>query len=243
MNLIKLNAIDSTNSFLKEMARKTSLKNYTVVSTNEQTKGRGQFNSSWSSEPSKNLTISVFIKDFNLAIANQKYLNFAISLAVFDVLYTYLKDTVSIKWPNDILSVEKKICGILIENSIQQDKINHTIVGIGLNVNQENFSNDLIKVTSLKLATNREFNLDNLLLKLIESIKKRISQLSSREYEKLELEYLNALYKKDCQATFIDHQNNLFIGKIIGISETGKLQIKLDENRVKEFGIKEVSFA
>ena len=86
MKIIKLNAIDSTSSFLKELAQNSALENYTIAVTKEQTKGRGQQSNTWISEPDKNLTMSVFIKDFDLSISNQKYFNFAISLAIFDVL-------------------------------------------------------------------------------------------------------------------------------------------------------------
>ena len=160
MKLIKLNAIASTSSFLKELAQNSVLENYTVVTTNEQTKGRGQQANSWISEPHKNLTASVFIKDIDLNINNQKYLNFAISLAVFEVLLDEQIPKPSIKWPNDIMSAKNKICGILIENNIRNHKINTTIVGIGLNVNQIEFPEFLKNVTSFKKIKDIDFNLD-----------------------------------------------------------------------------------
>ncbi|WP_026776948.1 biotin--[acetyl-CoA-carboxylase] ligase [Polaribacter sp. Hel_I_88] len=243
MKLIKLNAIASTSSFLKEMAQNSALENFTVVTTKEQTKGRGQQSNSWISEPHKNLTISVFIKDFDLEIHQQKYLNFAISLAIFNVLLEEEIPKPSIKWPNDILSAKNKICGILIENNIRNHKIYATIVGIGLNVNQTEFPEFLKNVTSLKKIKDFNFNLDALLLRLIEKIKEKIQLLVSKKYEELENDYLKVLYKKNIPTMFKDSNDVLFMGIITGISNSGNLLVELEDETVKEFGIKEISLA
>ena len=243
MKIIKLNAIDSTSSFLKELAKKSPLDNYTTVITNKQTKGRGQQTNTWISEPHKNLTMSVLITDLNLKINKQKYLNFAVSLAIFDVLYTKEIKLLTIKWPNDIMSANKKICGILIENTTRNYNIQSSIIGIGLNVNQVDFPAFLKNASSLKLLTNKDYNIDNLLEELIHQLKKRITLLLNKEYDKLENDYLNVLYKKNSPTMFIDSKANLFMGKIIGISASGNLQIEFEDKTIKEFGIKEISLA
>ena len=243
MKIIKLNAIASTSSFLKEMAKNSALENFTVIIANEQTKGRGQQTNSWVSEPHKNLTTSVFVDDLDLEINNQKYLNFAVSLAIFDVLKSIKINKLSIKWPNDIMSANKKLCGILIENSIRNQKIHSSIIGIGLNVNQIIFPDFLNKASSLKMLTNINYNLDNLLLKLIDSLKLRIRLLKSEKYNVLQNDYLEVLYKKNTPTMFKDNKDVLFLGKIIGISSNGNLLIELDDESVKEFGIKEISIA
>ena len=225
------------------MAQNSALENFTVVTTKEQTKGRGQQSNSWISEPHKNLTISVFIKDFDLEIHQQKYLNFAISLAIFDVLLEEEIPKPSIKWPNDILSAKNKICGILIENNIRNHKIYATIVGIGLNVNQTEFPDFLKNVTSLKKIKDIDFNLDALLLRLIEKIKEKIQLLVSKKYEELENDYLKVLYKKNIPTMFKDSNDALFMGIITGISNSGNLLVELEDETVKEFGIKEISLA
>lgn len=242
MKIIKLNAIDSTNSFLKDLAKNTVLENFTVVVTDHQTNGRGQQENKWQSKPFKNLTFSVFIKFKDLEIQQHKYLNFAISLAIFKVIFDENLPKVSIKWPNDILSANKKICGILIENTFGGNKIKNTVVGIGLNVNQTSFSNSLKNVTSLKIENNTAYNLDELLLKIITSIEEEITLLNLKNFSFLEKNYLNVLYKKNTTTMFKDSSGVLFMGVIIGISNNGKLQIKLEDNSVKEFGVKEVSF-
>lgn len=242
MKIIKLNAIDSTNSFLKEMGQNSALENLTVVVTDEQQKGRGQVENKWISEPFKNLTFSVFTNNFELEIKDQKFLNFAISLAIFNTLSNHKTPNLSIKWPNDILSANKKICGILIENNIKGSKITSSIIGIGLNVNQEKFLDSLKKATSLKNCTNSEFDLDALLIEIIDNLKKTIHLLSLKKYVQLETDYLNVLYKKNIPSMFKDRNDVLFMGKIIGVSLYGNLQVELDNETIKEFGIKEISF-
>lgn len=243
MKIIKLNAIDSTNSFLKELALSTTLENCTVVVAKEQKKGRGQQDSNWISEPLKNLTISAYFCNIDLEISNQKYLNFAVSLAIFDVLSSQKTKDLSIKWPNDILSANKKICGILIENTVKGRKIKNSIIGIGLNVNQEKFPDSLKNVTSLKKITNKEFDLELLLVEIIEKTEERLKMLSLKKYTNLETDYLNVLYKKNIPTMFKDSNDVLFMGKIVGISSLGHLQIELEDETLKEFGIKEVSLA
>lgn len=242
MKIIKLSATDSTNSFLKDLSQNTALENYTVVVAQKQTKGRGQHESSWVSEPFKNLTFSVFITFKNFKIANSKFLNFAISLSIYQVLLAKKIIKLSIKWPNDILSANKKICGILIENTFSGDKIKHSIIGIGLNVNQEIFPETLTNITSLKLETAKNYNLEPLLKEILFEIEKNINLLASNKTELLEKSYLDVLYKKNTPTMFKNSKGAVFMGLISGISNNGKLQILLEDDSVKEFGIKEISF-
>ena len=243
MKIIKLNAIASTNSFLKDLANNSTLDNFTVVTTNNQTKGRGQQDNKWISKPFKNLTFSVFIQFNNLAIHQKKYLNFAISLAIFEVLFDENLPTTYIKWPNDILSANKKICGILIENSIKGSKIKSSVVGIGLNVNQIDFPKALKNVTSLKIETKKEYNLDTLLHKIIIKIEEKIALINLKQFDILEQNYLKYLFKINTTAMFKDSSGVLFMGIIVGVSNNGKLQVKLENDAIKEFGLKEIYFA
>ena len=162
-------------------------------------------------------------------------------MAIYDILFEENIQKPSIKWPNDILSVNKKICGILIENTFIGDRIKNSVIGIGLNVNQEIFSNFLKNVTSLKLETSKEYDLDELLNKVITEIQKKIQFLESKEFDILEENYLNVLYKKNIPTMFKNSRDEVFIGIISGISTDGKLQIQLEDDSIAEFGIKEVS--
>jgi BirA family biotin operon repressor/biotin-[acetyl-CoA-carboxylase] ligase len=242
MKIIKLNAIDSTNSFLKGLIQESTLENYTVVVTKQQTKGRGQQESKWLSEPHKNLTFSLFLRFSNFKITQKKYLNFAISLAVFVILSEKKTPKLSIKWPNDILSANKKICGLLIENSIKGNKIQSAVIGIGVNVNQEKFPNVLKNVTSLKIETHKNHDLEVLLKLCVDKIKEKVTLLSACKFKELEESYLKVLYKKEIPSMFKKKDGTLFMGKITGISKEGNLLIELEDESVKEFGLKEVRF-
>ena len=169
MKLIKLDAIDSTNEFLKGLSNKQELENFTVVTAENQTKGKGQMGAVWASEAGKNLIMSVLVKGFLSDICEIYNLNIAVSLAVINVLETSKIPGLSIKWPNDILSYNKKIGGILIENSIKSDGKIISIVGLGLNVNQTNFEN-LPKASSLAVICNAQFDKEELLFSIMDKI-------------------------------------------------------------------------
>jgi len=224
------------------MVSNSVVENFTVVVTDNQIKGRGQQGGIWESEASKNLIFSVFVDFKSLNISDKKYLNYAVSLAVFEVLQQENIPRIAIKWPNDILSAKKKIGGILIENSLKGTKISSTVIGIGLNVNQTSFSSSLEKASSLKLSSNRTFDLEQLLIEIVVSLKSKILLLNARAFESIETSYLNVLYKKNIPAMFKDSNDIVFMGIIRGISKDGKLQVELEDEIIKEFGIKEISF-
>lgn len=241
MKIIKLDAIDSTNSFLKELNKDSSLENFTIAVTKNQQKGRGQRDANWYSEPFKNLTFSVLVNKLKLKTNEAKYINFAVSLAIFKVLEIYKIPNLFIKWPNDIMSANKKICGILIENSLSNNKINNSIIGIGLNVNQVNFPN-LERVSSLNNILGYELNLDDLLIDLTKQLKFQFELLNKKLFSNLENEYLAVLYKKDIPSMFKTDKGITFLGKIIGIATNGNLLVENENNEVEEFAIKEISF-
>lgn len=241
MRIIKLNTINSTNDYLKNMFKEIPLNNLTTVVSDYQLKGKGQYRNRWHSEKGKNLLFSVLIKFENFLIKDQVYLNFAISLAIFEVLTDMLKN-VKIKWPNDIMSRQSKICGILIENSVKHDKISHSIVGIGLNVNQENFPTELKKATSIKKILKKDVKLDELLQKILQQIKISITKIEKKQFKSLHNDYHLNLYRFEQPSMFKTNDNTLFLGKIIGVSEQGKLKLELLDETIKEFEVKEISF-
>lgn len=242
LKIIKLNAIDSTNSFLKEMAAKSVVENFTIVVTDSQTKGRGQQETEWISESFKNLIFSTFIAFYDLNVLDSKYLNFAVSLAIFEALKEEMIPAISIKWPNDILSGNKKLCGILIENNIKGTEVSSSVIGIGLNVNQTSFPNSFKKASSLKLLKYHNFDLHKLLTTIILKLKIKIEMLNSKDFKTLETDYLSVLYKKNIPTMFKNSQDVLFMGIIRGVSKAGKLQIILEDETICEFGIKEIYF-
>jgi len=238
MKVIKLDAIDSTNEFLKGLSNKQELENLTVVTAENQTKGKGQMGAVWTSEASKNLTMSILVKDFLSDICQIYNLNIVVSLAVITVLETFKIPDLSIKWPNDIMSYNKKIGGILIENSIKSDGTIISIVGLGLNVNQTNFEN-LPKASSLAVICTSEFDKEVLLSSIIDEMGKSIL-LWKQHPDILWSDYTGKLYKKGIPMPFSGKNNTNFMGIIQGISSVGKLQILLEDDSISEFDIKEI---
>ena len=226
------------------MAQNSSLDEITVAVTNNQTYGRGQMNNSWISEPYKNLTFSLFTTLKKVKVEHQAYLNFAVSLAIYDVLLEYDVPNLYIKWPNDIMSGKKKICGILIENTFSHSRIKNTIIGIGLNVNQEKFHKNLTNASSLKIILKKSIELEALMNTIINHINLKISCVELKNFNQIYNRYHQALYKKGIPTTFLNQKTKqLFMGIINGVSYSGNLQIQLEDNSLQEFGLKEVSFA
>ena len=238
MKLIKLGAIDSTNEFLKGLSSNQVLENFTVVSAENQTNGKGQMGSVWTSEPSTNLIMSVLVKDFLMDTNHLFDVNIAASVAVIQALEILNIPKLSIKWPNDIMSYNKKIGGILIENSIKSDGTIISIVGLGLNVNQTNFEN-LPKASSLAVTCNTNFDKEKILLKIMEKLEQNIQSWNQNSVL-LWSEYSNKLFKKGIPMLFEDQNKQNFMGIIKGVSSIGKLEVLLEDDLVSEFDIKEI---
>ena len=170
MQIIKLNATDSTNTYLKDLLAETRLADYSVVIAKNQTQGKGQRGEKWLSEKGKNLTVSILKLKPKVALERQFLLNTIVSLSLIKTLEGYNVPNLAVKWPNDILSGHHKIAGILIENIIKSQHIESSVIGVGLNVNQKSF-NGLPKVTSLKTILGRSLNLEELLSNLLQNIK------------------------------------------------------------------------
>ena len=239
MPIIKLDAIDSTNDFLKKMAREAEPETFTVVSAKSQTNGRGQMGAKWTSESGKNLIASIFIKNALPDLTQIYNLNIAVALSVAQALDAYDIADILIKWPNDIMAGNRKCGGILIENSILGNGATNCIAGIGLNINQEQFD-QLPKATSLKVHTGRYFNIDELLLSIAERMKINTSNLSD-DGKILMQEYHRRLFKKDVPMPFRVENNPPFMGIIRGVNATGSLLVETDSGTIDAYGLKEIT--
>ncbi|WP_422859264.1 biotin--[acetyl-CoA-carboxylase] ligase [Flagellimonas sp. S174] len=238
--IIKLDATDSTNLYLKSLAMSNALKDYTTVVTKVQKKGRGQMGTVWKSEAGKNLTFSV-LKHFNtLNVDHQFHLNIAVSLALHTVLTDLNIPNVKVKWPNDIMSGSKKICGILIENVLNGSLVKKSVIGIGLNVNQASFNN-LDKASSLSLLSGRTFDLDYVLKLILEKIKAFLDTLEQISAFDMKTNYESLLFRKDQVSTFKKQDGELVPGIIRGVSEEGKLIVELEDEIFTQYSFKEVS--
>jgi len=208
-----------------------------VVTANFQTGGNGQRGKSWGSSIGDNLLISVVIEP-NTSTKNQFLLSKCVALALYDFLTLYTDD-VNIKWPNDILVGKQKIAGILIQNILKGNKITHSVIGVGVNVNQTEFKTYSPKATSLNLLLNKTFNISKLQEELLKCLAERIKQLRSGVDQ--QKEYLSALFLNNKVAAF-ESEVQKFIGIIQGVSQSGKLQIQLEDDSVTEFDNQEVRF-
>ena len=239
MKLIKLDAIDSTNDFLKGLAGNQITENYTVVTAENQTKGKGQMGAKWVSEFGKNLIMSMLIKDLLLDVGQIYNLNVAVSLGVISALENFAIPKLSIKWPNDIMSDNKKVGGILIENSIKTNGEIISIVGIGLNVNQINFD-ELPKASSLSVIMKVDFDKEEILFKIVENIKMNAAKLMNDQSEDLWMNYNHKLFKKGVPMPFKNRKGDKFMGIIQDVNHSGRLQILLEDDSIATFGIKDI---
>lgn len=238
MKLIKLDAIDSTNDFLKALASQDELENFTTVTAENQTKGKGQVGGLWKTEAGKNLTMSILVKDFLFSNDEVFNLSVLVSLSVAEVLKTLNIPDICIKWPNDILSYNKKLVGILIENTLKSDGRIVSVAGIGINVNQTDF-NELPTASSMAVIAGKSFDKEELAILIVEKLKEKIQSWNTSAQIFWD-DYFNFLFKKGIPTAFRDNYNKDFMGIIQGVSPIGKLQVLLEDDSVAEFEIKEV---
>ncbi len=239
MRIIKVDAIDSTNTFLRDMVRNHMPNEAICVVTNYQYKGRGQMGTEWQSNAGENLICSVFVPVSKLALQDQFYLAKAASLALCDVLKVLKLPQIAIKWPNDILSEKKKVCGILIENCVSNGSLVGAIIGIGLNVNQMKFVN-LPKAGSLKEIMGQPYEISSILESVLQYVTKRFADFSEIHLEELKIAYEELLFRKNKVATFSSTNGALFTAIIKNVTQTGKLNLLLEDDKVESFELKQL---
>ncbi len=240
MNIIKVSATDSTNLHLKRMLQDSSLKDFTVLVAETQQQGRGQGGSHWTTETGKNLTFSV-LKRFNNLLAKDQFLvSMAVSLAIYKALNAIQIPDLSIKWPNDILSGSRKLCGILIENTLKGSQLKHSIIGIGVNINQESFDS-LPNATSLTLISGKTYDLDILLDEILLRLKKQLALLEENKVATLDTEYQQLLFRKDKSATY-EIKDQRVEGIIRGVNKEGRLLLEQGSQSIESYGFKEIAY-
>ena len=243
-NLIELDSVDSTNNFARQMLSNSRPIEGTVIVAREQFAGRGQMGSSWDTDGGKNITLSVILYPDQLDADKQFFLNMAIALAVKDFCEFVLHDEVRIKWPNDIYYHDKKLGGILIENTINGSKIASTIVGIGINVNQDEFDPALPNPASLiqirKPVEAATYDLPLLINELCAYLEKYYLQLRQQHFNFLDKGFTVALYRYQ-QTHEFKRGETIFKGEINGVAKDGKLIIHSNGKELR-FGFKEVEY-
>ena len=159
---------------------------------------------------------------------------------IFNDHHTSLNDGLKVKWANDIYWVDEKIAGILIQNALSGSRLQHSIIGIGLNINQLDFPTDF-NATSLKRILKEDFELVELVEQLAKAIEQRYLQLKTGDFKKLHEEYLSKLYRFGIESAFQYTNGEPFRGTIVGVSNVGRLEVLTTEG-VKNFDIKELKF-
>lgn len=217
----RLATVDSTNDRLWALAGSGIPEGY-ALSADFQEKGRGQTGASWFSDEGENILCSVYLRPIFLAASAQFRLNMAVSLAVADFCRHYLGEGVYVKWPNDIYYQEKKLAGILIENSLQGNRITETVVGMGININQGYFPPNLPNPISLLNITGRYYKISDQLPLLFAALDQRYAQLRSGQHDLLAYDYLHQLLGKD-QLRRFQYQGRELFATIRGVDQDGRL--------------------
>lgn len=239
MKIIKLNAIDSTNAYLKKLSKKKYLEDATIVMAENQTQGRGQMGSTWQSKAGQSLTFSIFKRFERLTIAQQAKITFGVSVGLKKALKKLLIPAISIKWPNDIMSYQHKLCGILIENQLEGNTIISSVIGIGLNVNETRFS-DLPQATSMKLVTGITFNLEEVMQLISASVLEHLNKLETEDTEQLKVNYEKVLFRKNKVTVFEDATGTKFNGMILGVNDAGELIVESEDEVRRAYELKNI---
>lgn len=241
-NFFEIEEIASTNSYAIELVQANLASHGDTFFAHEQTSGRGQMGKRWVTEPSSNIIMSCVVDATRFNLQFQVGINLIVALACHDFFSFYAGSSTSIKWPNDIYWNDRKAGGILIENIIRGKDWKWAVIGIGININQIKFSEDLRNPVSLKQILNKDFNTLQLSKHLCECLQKRLLDIEVADFKATLNEYNNVLYKKN-QLVNLKFLNNNYFCEIIEVNELGKLVVKIDsETKVLKFGEVEWSF-
>jgi len=241
-NFVLLKEVDSTNNFLKELVSNSKpVIEGTVIMAENQYAGRGQQQNGWFAEPGKNLTFSILLKPHFLAVTEQFDLVRAVSVGVFDALEPLLGADLKIKWPNDIYYKDRKLGGMLIENMIQGGQIKNAIIGIGLNINQENFAPGLANPVSVKQILQKDYDLRSILSDICRHIEAWYLKLKAGKIADVRNSYLSRLYWLNEEKTF-RIKNELITGTITNVCYNGLLVVQNNIGEELEFSLKEIEF-
>jgi BirA family biotin operon repressor/biotin-[acetyl-CoA-carboxylase] ligase len=236
-SIIELETIDSTNNYVASLKKRSKIQNKTVILASFQSKGKGQYNNIWQSEKDQNLLLSIYLQEKSLKIEDQIDISRISSLAIKDTISHFLPGIVQIKWPNDIFINNKKIAGILIENSLSSLYIDDSTIGIGINVNQQSFGN--LAATSFKNEITKEWKRPRILEYLLYRFEHYIALRISNRHQ-LHQQFDLHLYKR--KEWILIKGKEGFIGRITGTDAAGQLLIENKSNQIRSFQHREISF-
>lgn len=237
-----VNETTSTNSLLASQAGQ--LASGAVIAARRQSAGRGQRGNSWESEPYKNLTFSMLLKPQNVSAPRQFELSMAVALAICESLQKACGEIFKVKWPNDIYHDDKKICGILIENTIERSNITRSIIGAGINVNQQQFFSDAPNPVSLLNITGRETDLEPLLQEICDNILTKTSLIQSPDNSQvIKQAFVEKMWRYDGQYHLWQEPDATlpFRAKIADVDLDGRLSLEDSEGHIRKYYFKEVA--
>ena len=232
----------STNDLLRQ--RVDAGEHVDVLATRFQTAGRGQGGNRWESARGKNLLFSLCVHPRRVSAKGQYVLSMAVAVGMVNGLRTLIEGTgeLKVKWPNDIYVGHRKLSGILIENRLRGTQIAQSIVGIGLNVNQQTFVSDAPNPVSLRQLTGTEHDVERLLEKLTEALFSAIAQTETEEgRERLRQNYQDLLYRRGEMAGYSD-ADGTFRARIHHVEDDGHLVMTDEHGRERRYAFKEVTF-
>ncbi len=229
---------DSTNAEIRKLLKQYD-QDIITVATNNQEKGRGQRGNSWFSDTNKNLTFSIAISPDKLEIEQQFYISMLTALTAIDT-FKSIGLSATIKWPNDIFINDCKIGGILIEHDISGAYIERSIIGVGINVNQEAFPDYLPNPTSVYTETGETNDISTVLNKFIDIFNDNITRLNEPR-DRIRNEYKHNLFGINRVLKFRDSEV-VFNGKIVDVLPTGEIKIEDTNGDTRGYFFKEVEF-
>ena len=228
--IIKVNATRSTNDKVKMLIKSKKIKSGDIIIAKYQYGGRGQHKNKWYSSYGKNLLCSMLYRPLDLNVNQVFSINQVVSLAVLKTIRKFNKEKCLIKWPNDILSVNKKISGILVENSLSLNQVNYSIIGVGININQVSFKK-LPNATSLKKISNSNIIIQEVFNELIDNYKFFLSKINESDY--INKEYNKNIFGKNgCKLIISGRRQH---GNIISISNNGIVKLNLNSKGIQEY--------
>ena len=232
-------SIDSSNNYAIAQAHAGTAYHGSVYFAHEQTAGKGQRGKKWVAAAGQNVMMSVLLNPLGLFVEQQFLLSASMALGCIDLLKKHVRDGLYIKWPNDLYISDRKAGGILIENILSGMSWKNAVVGIGININQTGFDPSLLNPISLKLATEKEFDVVDLAKELCACLEKRYQQLISGQYEKLMTDYNSYLYKRH-QRVSLKQGDLVFDTEIKEVDMQGFLTCTDEKER--RFGFGEVQW-
>lgn len=238
--IIHLTEVVSTNLSIREYVEAQSLPEGSVIWADYQNAGRGQKGNSWESEAMKNLTFSIVLYPEIIPAREQFIISQITALSVKKTLEKYV-DEITIKWPNDIYWRDKKICGMLVENDLSGTSIYCSIIGIGININQEVFRSKAPNPISLIQITGKKHHRETVLDVFLSYFYSFYLLLLQEKQDEIREAYNNALYRKDNYHRYKDDKG-VFEAIIAGIEPSGHLLLQLQDSSIRRYAFKEVSF-